>query len=986
MSTSTTIVLDGGAWTIREALGDTAEWYLGAPLPEAGNNVAEASAAIAAAPGWLPARVPGAVVDDLHRAGEVPDPRVGRNSRSAEWVAERSWVYRRAVDLDTAAADGVAVLEFDGIDPGADVYWDGELLGSVRGLYRRLRLPLDASRRAEGRHKLALRVHPAPDSEPQVGRTERVRVHTPRLGYGWDFSPRLRHQGVWKSARVRLGRALLGDVTVRTRLGAPPAGDEMSPLDPNGGISSQFGRQDGADAGVDAAPRAGTAAGAARGGTASSGDMSSQPVSSGDMSSQLGRPGPAGVDAAPRAGTAAGAAHGDTTSSGDMSSQPASSGDMSSPLAGRDAARVGVVDVEWVPPTDGRPADAGPLAVTVTVARDGRVLGAAEVDATAGRASVRILDPALWWPNTFGEQPLYTVTVALADADGEADRTERRVGFRTARLAPNAGAPADALPYTAVVNGVTVPLLGWNWTPADTMFGSIDEARVEHLLGLAAASGARLIRVWGGGLIESEHFYATCDRLGLLVWQEFSQSSSGMQSAPSTDPAFVELMRAEGEAIVPTRVHHPSLLLWGGGNELDEGGVPLSDDRSPVLAALSETVARLDPERSWLPTSPTGPEFHNRLDRIHANPDGQHDVHGPWEHQGLVGHYTLANAGTNLAHTEFGVEGMTNLRSLEALIPEPDRWPADRTNPVYRHLGEWWNNADQVVELFGGRPDTLETLNRASQLLQATGLQYSVEADRRRFPRCSMVLPWQLNESHPNAWCTAAVDFHGDPKPAYFAVTRAFERRRATLRVDRAVWAGEQAASAEVWLWAEAAGGAAAAEAVGESGAGEASGGVAAGTTVAVRALGLDGAVIAEAVFTAPEVTHPAPVGTLQVPVTGLPEVFLWEAEWRDADGALDRELMLATTTSDFAALFDVPTPRLAATREPGGAVRVRNTGSSAALTVRLVDPRPAAGAPPLAVGGDPRPLLPGEERILKAPSGTAVRVEAWNADPIDLD
>src|SRR5439155_27376201 len=110
MSTAKTISLDGGDWTIREALGDTAEWYLGAPLPEAGNNVAEASAAIAAAPGWLPARVPGAVIDDLHRAGELPDPRVGRNSRAAEWVAERSWVYRRAGDLDESAAGGQSVL------------------------------------------------------------------------------------------------------------------------------------------------------------------------------------------------------------------------------------------------------------------------------------------------------------------------------------------------------------------------------------------------------------------------------------------------------------------------------------------------------------------------------------------------------------------------------------------------------------------------------------------------------------------------------------------------------------------------------------------------------------------------------------------------------------------------------------------------------------------------------------------------------------
>lgn len=872
MSTSTTISLDGDDWTIREALGDTAEWYLGAPLPEAGNNVAEASAAIAAAPGWLPARVPGAVVDDLFRAGELPDPRVGRNSRAAEWVAERSWVYRRAVEVDAALASApAAVLEFDGIDPGADVYWDGELLGSVRGLYHRLRLPLDLARRTPGRHKLALRVYPAPESEPQVGRTERVRVHTPRLGYGWDFSPRLRHQGVWKSARLRYGRALLGDVVVRAAV----------------------------EEGVDGVA-----------GASSDGRLSR-------------------LD----------------------------------PCPARRASTTGVVDVTWPPPA-GRPDGADPLTVTVTVARGGRALASATVDAAAGRASVRIPDPSLWWPNTVGAHPLHTVTIALADGDGETDRIEREVGFRTAALVSNAGAPDGALGYTAVVNGLTVPLLGWNWTPADTLFGSIDEARVEHLLGLAAASGARLVRVWGGGLIESEHFYATCDRLGLLVWQEFSQSSSGMQSAPSTAPEFVALMRSEAEALVPTRVHHPSLLLWGGGNELDEGGVPLSDDRSPVLAALAEVVGRLDPGRAWLPTSPTGPEFHNRLDRIHANPDGQHDVHGPWEHQGLVGHYTLANAGTSLAHTEFGVEGMTNLRSLEALIPEPERWPAGRGNPVYRHLGEWWNNAEQVVDLFGGRPDALETLNRASQLLQATGLQYAVEADRRRSPRCSMVLPWQLNESYPNAWCTTAVDFRGDPKPVFFAVARAFERRRATFRVTRAVWAGETTASAEAWLWAEDA--------------------VDAGSTVTLRARALDGAVIDERSYSAGAVAEPAAVGTLEVAVAELPEVFLWEAEWRDAGGTLDRERMIATTTADFASLFDVEAPQLDVSRDTD-AVRIRNVGGTAALTVRLVDPRPAGAAEMLSVGGDPRPLLPGEERRLTATVGLPVRVEAWNAESVDL-
>jgi beta-mannosidase len=844
-------------WSIREALGDTSSWYVGAPLPEAGNNVGDASEAMVATPGWLPARVPGAVVDDLFRAGEVPDPRYGRNSRASEWAAERSWVYRRAVDLPEIADDEEAVLEFDGIDPGADVFWDGARLGSIAGLYRSGRFIIPVHLRAAGRHRLALVVWPAPPSEPQVGRTDRVRVHAPRLGYGWDFSPRLRHQGVWKSARLRIGRAMVTTIVARTS------------LEQAGGTTHGVVEVD---------------------------------IEVGARSLRRGLP---------------------------------------------LYARVTVLFDGQTVATETRPLPEDTLSTTVKTA---------------------IEAPRLWWPAGFGEQPLYVVVVTLEHEGDEMvlDSVTRHVAFRTATLVANPGAPNGALPYTASVNDVVVPLLGWNWAPADTLYGSIDEAKVEHLLTLAARSGARLIRVWGGGLIESEHFYDTCDRLGMLVWQEFSQSSSGLQSAPSTDAAFVELMRAEAEAIIPTRVHHPSLLLWGGGNELDEAGVPLDDELSPVLATLHEVVDELDPRRAWLPTSPTGPEFHNRLDRIHTRPDSQHDVHGPWEHQGLEAHYALYNAGTSLAHTEFGVEGMTNLRSLEALVPDADRWPADRTNPVYRHLGEWWNNADQVNELFGGRLSTLADLNRASQLLQATGLQYAIEADRRRAPRCSMILPWQLGESYPNAWCTSSVDFRGEPKPAYFAVARAFERRRATLRVDRAVWGGRPQAAVEAWLWSERA--------------------LSAGSMLALRARLFDGTVVAETAVSVDVVGDPRPAARLAFDLVDLggEPLFVWEAEWSASDGSqLDLERMLASGTSDLAPLLDLPDADVELTLSDE-LITVRNTGTVGVPSLRVADARPVDAPGWLIAGGDPRPLLPGEERTLELRwSGTrgpvAARLEGWN-------
>jgi beta-mannosidase len=824
----------GAGWTVREALGRTWQWYVEAPLPAAGNNVADAASAAALAPGWLPARVPGSVVGALVRAGELPDPYVGRQSRAAEWTAERHWVYRRRLDPPPIAADERAVLELDGVDPGGRVFVDGTEVGRIGGLYRSFRVDVTDLLREPGPHRLAVVVDPVPDSEPQVGRTDAVRVHAPRMNYGWDFCPRFPHQGIWRPVRLRVGRLHVHDVVVATE-------------------------------------------------------------TSSDL--EVGR-------------------------------------------VRVDATVDGVGEEPLVRLLDGG-----------LVVAEGKL-----------SAPLEVPRPRLWWPNRHGEQATYTLEIR--SAGGPAPMWSGRTGFRTIRMLPNPDGPEDALPYTAEVNGVPVPLVGWNWAPADAQHGEVTAARVRHLVGLAAASGARLLRVWGGGLVETEELYDACDDAGLLVWQEFSQSASGFQNAPTDDPEFVALMRSEAEAVVPARRRHPSLLMWGGGNELDSGAGPADEAGSAVLAVLRETVAAADPGRHWVATSPSGPP-------------GEHDVHGPWEHQGLVDHYRLHNSGTSLAHTEFGVEGMANTRAFEAVVPDGERWPCDRSNPVMRHLGEWWNNEPLVQSSFGHRLTDAASLRRASQLLQATGLQYAVEADRRRAPRCSMVLPWQLNESYPNAWCTAVVDHLGEPKPAYHAVARAFADDRVTLAVDRAVWP-DRAPGAEVWLWSVA--------------------GVAAGSSLEVQVLDETARVLHSWSWPmVPAVGHPVRHCVVQTDPLPLAEgtVLFWEARWTAADGTvLDRTVETMTTGPDWSALLDLGTARVdtAVTRrgDRAASVEVTHRAGPAVVGLRLADARPGAAPGLVRYDGDPRPLLPRESRRFGVSwdddASPRLRLEAFNLGDLDLD
>lgn len=155
----------------------------------------------------------------------------------------------------------------------------------------------------------------------------------------------------------------------------------------------------------------------------------------------------------------------------------------------------------------------------------------------------------------------------------------------------------------------------------------------------------------------------------------------------------------------------------------------------------------------------------------------------------MTGQCTFYNRGTSLFHSEFGVEGITNLSALNTSIAKASQWPVSHDNPVLFHRGLWWIKESRLEEAFG-EIRGIETVVAASQLLQAEGLRYAIESNRRRKYQNSGSIPWQFNEPYPNGHCTSAVDYYAEPKATYYAIARAYEPVRVMAQFPAQAWGG----------------------------------------------------------------------------------------------------------------------------------------------------------------------------------------------------
>jgi beta-mannosidase len=415
-------------------------------------------------------------------------------------------------------------------------------------------------------------------------------------------------------------------------------------------------------------------------------------------------------------------------------------------------------DVELVGTADRLTARVGDATVTVETSGD-RVTVPVTVDGAA-----------LWWPRGHGDQPLYDAEVTLF-ADGEPlDRWTGRIGFRTVELDTTDGA------FVIRVNGQDVFVRGANWIPDDAFPSRVDRGRYARRLTDATEAGVNLLRVWGGGIYESEDFYDLCDERGILVWQDFL-----FACATYAEELLADEVEAEARAAVTRLAPHPSLALWNGNNEnlwgyVDWGWRDELGDRSWgggfYHQLLPRIVAELDPTRPYIPGSPYSPDPDD-----HPNDPSTGLVH-IWDVWNTADYRTYAKYTPRFV-AEFGFQGPPNYSTLKAAVADL----AVDSPAMLAHQKAADGNGKLERGWRGHFPDpvTFDDWHWTTQLNQARAITFAIERFRSLAPHCRGTILWQLNDCWPVvSW--AAVDGHGRRKPLWHALRRAYADRLVTVQ------------------------------------------------------------------------------------------------------------------------------------------------------------------------------------------------------------
>ncbi|HEV7346336.1 MAG TPA: glycoside hydrolase family 2 protein [Devosia sp.] len=407
-----------------------------------------------------------------------------------------------------------------------------------------------------------------------------------------------------------------------------------------------------------------------------------------------------------------------------------------------------------------------------------RIAGVTAEVAAGDVLVLTVPSPALWWPHGLGSQPLYQLDVELQDEDGvPIDSWRRQIGFRSLRLDTSKDESGTA--FTFVINNVPVYVCGANWIPDDCFLPRVTPDRYAARIAQAKGANINMLRVWGGGIYETDAFYDACDAAGMLVWQDFLFACAAY---PEEGDLPVEI-EAEARENIVRLMPHASLVLWNGNNEniwgwFDWGWQEALEGRTwgkgYYLDLLPRLVAELDPTRPYWAGSP----YSGSMDR-HPN-DPAHGCSHVWDVWNDIGYEHYRDTVPRFC-SEFGWQAPPTWATLTQAIHDDPMTPA--SPGVWHHQKATIGN-DKLLRGLAGHlpvPADMDDWHYATQLNQARAIRYGIEHWRSHRGLNMGAIVWQLNDCWPvTSW--AAVDGYGRLKPLWYALRTAYQPHLLTIQ------------------------------------------------------------------------------------------------------------------------------------------------------------------------------------------------------------
>ncbi|WP_269541121.1 beta-mannosidase [Cerasicoccus fimbriatus] len=424
------------------------------------------------------------------------------------------------------------------------------------------------------------------------------------------------------------------------------------------------------------------------------------------------------------------------------------------------------VELSVIPDFDGRTKG---VTCRVEIDLEGEHVIAAEFQPEDG-AQLEISDPKLWWPVGQGEQPLYTVKLTAFDSNGVVlDEKQKRIGLRTVRLDRSADEWGESFQF--VVNERPVFAKGANWIPADCFVARLSRADYARDLNAAVQANMNCVRVWGGGIYESEDFYDLCDELGLMVWQDFMFSCILVPA----DRSFLKSVKVEAEQQVIRLRDRACLALWCGNNELPQLNQKFFGDRPKLKRdyeklfheLLPPIVESLSAGTDYWPSS----EWRGVFESGHELGEKSGDTHywDVWHARHPVKDYEKWKF---RFCSEFGMQSYSSPETNATFAPEG----SNVFGPIMENHQKNTAGNQVILHYVAQRyrfPKSQDDLIWLSQLNQAYCMQVGVEHYRRLMPRCMGAMYWQLNDCWPVAsW--SSIEYTGRWKALHYAAKRFF--------------------------------------------------------------------------------------------------------------------------------------------------------------------------------------------------------------------